>query len=402
MICFKNIFWVEVSWMKLGLVHEFKKLFNTEEEVKVFFAPGRVNLIGEHTDYNGGHVFPCALGMGTYVVVGKRADSRIRLFSKNFEELGIIEVDIHGLDYDKEHNWANYPKGIVKILKDAGFEMKTGFNMMFYGNIPNGAGLSSSASIELATCIALKDTFKLNTDMLEMVKLSQKSENEYMGVNCGIMDQFACGMGKKDHAIFLNTNNLNYEYVPIKLDGISIIIANTNKSRGLGDSKYNERRAECERALDAINKEMNISWLCDLTVEEFEKNKHLIQNELEQKRARHVVYENERTTDAVKALNRGNLMLFGALMNASHASLCNDYEVTGFELDTLVSAAWENGAIGSRMTGAGFGGCTVNLVENDKVNGFIDKVGKEYSKKVGYNADFHRVFIGDGARQIVE
>jgi len=382
------------------LANDFKNIFNEKEESKAFFAPGRVNLIGEHTDYNGGHVFPCALSVGTYIIVRKRKDSKIRLFSKNFKDIGIIEVSIHELDYDKEHSWANYPKGIVKIFKDAGFRIETGFDMLYFGNIPNGAGLSSSASIELATSIALKAIFKFDVNMIDMVKYSQKSENEYIGVNCGIMDQFACGMGKKDHAILLNTNTLNYEYAPIKLDEISIIIANTNKRRGLADSKYNSRRGECERALEAIKKKMNISWLCDLTEEEFERNKFFIKDEILKKRARHVVYENSRTIEAVKALNSGDLKLFGELMNASHVSLRDDYEVTGLELDTLVSAAWKNGAIGSRMTGAGFGGCTVNLVHNDRVDEFVEKVGKEYKEKIGYKADFYTVSIGDGARQV--
>ncbi|MBF8983248.1 galactokinase [Lutibacter sp. B2] len=382
------------------LVDDFNEIFKTKKEVHTFFAPGRVNLIGEHTDYNGGHVFPCALTFGTYAIARKRDDSKIRLFSKNFNDIGIIEVDLCDLVYDKKDDWANYPKGVVKIFKDAGLEIETGFEVLFFGNIPNGAGLSSSASIELATSIVLKDLFNLDIDMIQMVKLSQKSENEFIGVKCGIMDQFAIGMGKKEYAILLDTNTLKYEYVPMKLDGISIVIANTNKRRGLGDSKYNQRRSECESALKVLQEKLDISSLGDLSEERFEENKDFIQNEIHRKRAKHAVYENQRTMKAVKALNDGNIKGFGQLMNGSHISLRDDYEVTGTELDTLVSAAWKNGAIGSRMTGAGFGGCTVSLVYDHERTGFIEKVGKDYEEKIGYKADFYVVSIGDGARQI--
>jgi galactokinase len=311
-----------------------------------------------------------------------------------------VETDINDLVYDSAHDWANYPKGIVKTFIDAGFAIDKGFEILYLGNIPNGAGLSSSASIELTTSVALKALFRLNVDMLEMVKLSQRSENMFNGVNCGIMDQFACGMGKRDHAMLLDTTNLEYKYVPVKLEGVSIVIANTNKRRGLADSKYNERRSQCEGALAALQQKLNISSLGDLTEEEFEENKHLIADEVQRKRAKHAVYENQRTIKAVKALDEGDLKSFGELMNASHISLRDDYEVTGIELDSLVSAAWDNGAIGSRMTGAGFGGCTVSLVQNDSISIFIEKVGKEYLDKIGYKADFYVASIGDGARQI--
>ena len=383
-----------------SMTEAFKNIFGIEEDIYRFFAPGRVNLIGEHTDYNGGHVFPCALTFGTYAIARKRQDSRLRLFSGNFEAAGMIEADLEGLAYDKAHDWANYPKGIVKTLREAGFRINKGLDIMFYGNIPNGAGLSSSASIELATCVALKKLFQLDVEMLEMVKLSQKSENQYNGVNCGIMDQFACGMGKKNHAMLLDTTTLEYEYVPVSLEGVSIIIANTNKRRGLADSKYNERRGQCEAALSALQQKLTIASLGDLSEQEFEENKHLITDETERRRARHAVYENQRTIAAVKALNQGDIEGFGKLMNASHISLRDDYEVTGVELDTLVSAAWENGAIGSRMTGAGFGGCTVSLVSNDRITEFIERVGGKYLDKIGYRADFYVASIGDGARQI--
>jgi galactokinase len=387
--------------MKLETLNQdFTNRFGGEEGVFTFFAPGRVNLIGEHTDYNGGHVFPCALSFGTYAIAQKRKDTKIRLFSKNFESFGNIEVDVNDLIYDPANDWANYPIGMVKTFRDAGYLVESGFDVMYYGNIPNGAGLSSSASIELVTSVLLRTLFDLDIEMLEMVRLSQRTENQFVGVNCGIMDQFASGMGKKDHAMLLDTNTLKYEYVPFEAEGITIVIANTNKRRSLAGSKYNERRSECENALKALQEKLEVSSLGDLSEERFEAYKHLIGNEIEQRRAKHAVYENQRTLKAVMALNAGNTQLFGELMNASHISLRDDYEVTGIELDTLVEAAWENGAIGSRMTGAGFGGCTVSLVREDQVEGFIERVGKVYEDKMGYKADFYVVAIGDGARQI--
>ncbi|MDF2545420.1 MAG: galactokinase [Anaerosolibacter sp.] len=382
------------------LIHDFTNRFGGEEGIMTFFAPGRVNLIGEHTDYNGGHVFPCALSFGTYAVARKRNDTKIRLFSKNFEDFGTIEVDISSLSYNDANDWANYPIGMVKIFRDAGYQVESGFDVLYDGNIPNGAGLSSSASIELVTSVLLKSLYNLDIDMIEMVKMSQRAENQFVGVNCGIMDQFASGMGKKDHAMLLDTNTLKYAYVPIKTKGITIVIANTNKRRSLSGSKYNERRSECENALKALQQELEISSLGDLTEERFDAYQHLIQSGIEQRRARHAVYENQRTLKAVNALNAGNIQLFGELMNASHISLRDDYEVTGIELDTLVEAAWENEAIGSRMTGAGFGGCTVSLVHEEKVHKFIENVGNIYEEKIGYKADFYVVAIGDGARQI--
>lgn len=383
-----------------NLKKEFSEIYKTEEKVYTFFAPGRVNLIGEHTDYNGGHVFPCAINFGTYAVVKKRDDYKLRLYSMNFKEFGIIEADIRCLVNDESHDWANYPKGTVKTFQDAGFKIDSGFDVLFYGNIPNGAGLSSSASIELVTSIILKVFFNLDVNMIDMVKLSQKAENQFIGVNCGIMDQFACGMGKKDYAILLDTNTLKYEYAPLEIDGISIVIANTNKRRGLTGSKYNERRSECENALKSLQKKLDVSYLGDLNEEDFEKNKHLIENETERKRAKHAVFENQRTIKAVKALNEGKIELFGKLMDESHISLRDDYEVSCIELNTLVSAAWKNGVVGSRMTGAGFGGCTVSLVYENQVEDFIKNVGKEYEEKIGYKADFYIVSIGDGARQL--
>jgi len=383
-----------------SLLDDFNTIFNRSGEVLRFFAPGRVNLIGEHTDYNGGHVFPCALTLGTYALAQKNDSSVIRLYSKNFEAAGVIEADLSNIRYDKDKDWANYPLGIVRTFQNAGYSIDKGFDILFLGNIPNGAGLSSSASIELVTSVALKTMFELDIDMLDMVKLSQKSENQFNGVNCGIMDQFASGMCKKDHALLLNTNTLSYKHVPMVMDQVSIVIANTNKRRGLADSKYNERRQECDRALQALQTMLKIYYLGDLTEEQFDEHSYLIENETDRKRAKHAVYENQRAIKAVKALEEGNLQVFGKLMDESHISLRDDYEVSGIELDTLVAAAWKNGAIGSRMTGAGFGGCTVNLIPTADIPSFIENVGKEYEQKIGYKADFYVVSTGDGAKQI--
>jgi len=378
----------------------FKRVYKCEAE-KVFFAPGRVNLIGEHTDYNGGNVFPCAITFGTYASIKKRADKKIRFYSENFKELGIMEIDIDDMKYNKEHDWANYPKGVIWVFENNGMKIDSGFDILFYGDIPNGAGLSSSASIEVVTGVILKDLYNFDLSMIDIIKYSQKAENEYVGVNCGIMDQFAIGMGKKDNAILLDTNTLKYQYSSIKLDGASIVIANTNKRRGLADSKYNERRAECETALKDLQSELKINALCEINEDTFEKNRHLIKNEVCARRAKHAIYENQRTLKAVKALENKDIKLFGELMNKSHISLRDDYEVTGIELDTLVEIAWKMpGVVGSRMTGAGFGGCTVSIVKDEFVDDFIKNVGEEYKKKIGYEAVFYVAQIGDGARKL--
>lgn len=385
--------------MKEKIKSKFEELFGKEGEIKTYFAPGRVNLIGEHTDYNGGHVFPCALTMGTYAVARKRNDNRLRLYSMNFEKLGVLESTINELKYKKEENWINYPKSMIWAMKEEGFNIDTGFDILYYGTIPNGAGLSSSASIEVLTGFVLKDLFKLDVDMVKIALLGQKAENKYVGVNCGIMDQFVIANGKKNCAIFLDTANLEYEYAPVELKEEKIVIMNTNKKRGLGDSKYNERRAECEEALKELQTKLDIKSLGELTEEEFEENKYLIKDENRKKRAKHAVYENQRTIKAVEALRENKIEELGKLMIASHNSLRDDYEVTGKELDTLVEESLkQDGVVGARMTGAGFGGCAVSIVKNDKVEDFIKNVGKAYKDKIGYNADFYAVEIGDGPR----
>lgn len=383
--------------MKEKLLKEFERVFGTAQEAEVFFAPGRVNLIGEHTDYNGGHVFPCALTIGTYAAARKREDNKLRFYSMNFKSMDIIEVSLDKLSYVKSDNWTNYPKGVLKILIDAGYQIQNGMDVVYCGNIPNSSGLSSSASLEVLTAYIAREFNKFTLDFVTMAKLTQKAENEFIGVNCGIMDQFAIAMGKKDHAIFLDTSNLSYEYAPIVLKEAKIVIACSNKKRGLGDSKYNERREECESALESLQMITKITSLGELSEKEFEEHKQVIKDERKRKRAKHAVYENQRTIRAVEALKANNIALFGQLMNESHISLRDDYEVTGIELDTLVESAWkQDGVIGSRMTGAGFGGCTVSIVKNDKVEDFIKKVGETYFNKIGYAADFYVVEVGNG------
>ena len=382
------------------LEQKFQEVFGSPAE-KHFFAPGRVNLIGEHTDYNGGNVFPCAIDKGTYGLVKKRNDRKFRMYSENFADLGVMEFTLDELTNDKKHDWANYPKGVIKMFLEASQKIDSGFDILFSGNIPNGAGLSSSASIEMLTAIVLKDLFHLSIDPVEMAQLGKKTENLFIGVNSGIMDQFAVAMGKKDHAILLDCNTLKYDYVPVVLKDEVIVIANTNKRRGLADSKYNERRAECDEALAELQTKLPIKALGELSIEQFEANKDLIKSPVRQKRAKHAVYENQRTLKAQKELSAGNLAEFGKLMNQSHISLRDDYEVTGVELDTLAALAWEQpGVVGSRMTGAGFGGCTVSIVKKDKVDDFIKNVGEAYKNKIGYAADFYIASVSDGAKKL--
>ncbi|MBE5868991.1 MAG: galactokinase [Lachnospiraceae bacterium] len=383
--------------MKKTILTKFAQVFGDNEGAKAYFAPGRVNLIGEHTDYNGGHVFPCALTIGTYGVARKRDDNKLRFYSMNFEHLGVIESSLDDLKPYKEADWTNYPKGIIWAFGEKGMQVPQGMDLLLCGNIPNGSGLSSSASVEVLTGFILRDLFGFEVTNTELALIGQFSENKFNGVNCGIMDQFAIAMGKKDHAIFLDTADLSYEYAPIKLQGAKIVIVCSNKKRGLGDSKYNERRSECEQALSELQKKADIKTLGDLTGEKFEEIKGVIASDVRMKRAKHAVYENQRTIQAVQALKENDIKQFGQLMNASHVSLRDDYEVTGVELDTLAEEAWKvEGVIGSRMTGAGFGGCTVSIVKDEAIDTFIEQVGAAYLEKIGYAADFYVVEVGDG------
>ena len=387
--------------MKEKLIATFKEKFGDGGDIRSYFAPGRVNLIGEHTDYNGGHVFPCALTIGTYFIARQREDRVLRFYSTNFESLGIIESSLDNLVWSKEADWTNYPMGVMWAFGEKGYKITNGFDILLCGNIPNGSGLSSSASVEVGTGVVLRDMYGFDVSMIDIALIGQYSENNFNKVNCGIMDQFAIAMGKKDHAIFLDTADLSYEYAPIVLKDAKIVIACSNKKRGLGDSKYNERRAECEEALAELQTVVDIKSLGELDEAQFEQYRSAIKSEVRQRRAKHAVYENQRTIKAVAALKAGDIEEFGKLMIASHDSLRDDYEVTGKELDTLVASALkQDGVIGSRMTGAGFGGCTVSIVKNDNIDAFIENVGKEYKDTIGYAADFYVVEVGDGAGTI--
>ncbi len=387
--------------MKEVVLQKFAEVYGDTEGAQVYFAPGRVNMIGEHTDYNGGHVFPCALTIGTYGAARKRQDRKLRFYSMNFEHLGVLESSLDALRPDPQADWTNYPKGVIWAFGEKGMEVPVGMDILLNGNIPNGSGLSSSASVEVLTGFILRDLFGFEVSNQDLALIGQYSENHFNGVNCGIMDQFAIAMGKEGHAIFLDTADLSYEYAPIRLENAKIVIACSNKKRGLGDSKYNERRSECETALAELQKECHINSLGELSGEEFEKARGSIESETRRRRAKHAVYENQRTIQAVQALKNNDVAAFGQLMNASHVSLRDDYEVTGIELDTLVEEAWKvEGVIGSRMTGAGFGGCTVSIVKDEAIDAFTARVGAAYRDKVGYAADFYVVEIGDGPRRL--
>lgn len=388
--------------MQKELMQKFYEIFGNEGDVRSYFAPGRVNLIGEHTDYNGGHVFPCALTIGTYGIARKREDNKIRFYSANFSKLGVIETSLDDLVPSEKAGWTNYPKGVMWAFEKRGYKLTSGVDFLIWGNIPNGSGLSSSASLEVLTGVMLRDLFGFDEiTMQDLALIGQYSENNFNGMNCGIMDQFASAMGKKDCAIFLDTSNLNFEYAPVKLPDAKIVITNSKVKHSLVGSAYNDRRNECETALKDLQKVTDIQTLGDLTEEEFEAHKDAIQDSVCRVRAKHAVYENQRTIKAVNALKENNIEEFGRLMNASHVSLRDDYEVSCEEIDILVDLAWQiPGVIGSRITGGGFGGCTVSIVKNDAVDTFIDTIGKQYKEKVGHEAEFYVVEIGDGAGKL--
>ncbi len=383
--------------MKEAVLKKFGELYGDTQGVNVYFAPGRVNLIGEHTDYNGGHVFPCALTIGTYVAARKRADRKLTFYSMNFDRLGVVEGSLDDLTPSKEAEWTNYPKGVMWAFAGRGMKMDCGLDIVLYGNIPNGSGLSSSASLEVVTGYVLKDLYGFDVTNVDLAKIGQYSENNFNGMNCGIMDQFASAMGKKDNAIFLDTADLSYEYAPLVLDGAKIVVTNSNVKHSLVNSAYNERRSECEKALEELQTVVEIKGLGDLSEEQFEAHKGAIKSEVRVKRAKHAVYENQRTIRAVAALKNNDLKLFGELMNASHVSLRDDYAVSCEEIDVLVEEAWKvDGVIGSRITGGGFGGCTVSIVRDEAVDAFREKVGAAYQERAGRTADFYVVEIGDG------
>lgn len=386
------------------LIKEFENRFGKGGEIRIFQSPGRVNLIGEHTDYNGGYVFPAALTMRTAIAYRKRNDNIIKMMATDLDD--VVCADINNLGGYKDLWWGNYQIGIADVMKKKGYEI-CGCDMLFDDTTPHGGGLSSSAAIEVATALAFATVsneikgIKEPVDMVEMAKISQQAEHEYIGVMCGIMDQFASAMGKKNHAIMLNCKTLEYDLVPVNIEGYKLVISNTNKKRSLADSKYNERRSECEEAVEGLKKSMpDITCLADVTPEQFEQYRKDIANPIAAKRAEHVVYEIDRVVKSRQALNKNDIAEFGRLMNASHDSLRDLYQVTGIELDTLVNEARKiSGVLGSRMTGAGFGGCTVSIVKDESVDEFIKTVGENYTEKIGYAPSFYISEIGDGGRE---
>jgi galactokinase len=387
--------------MKEQVLKKFEDLYGDAGGAGVYFAPGRVNMIGEHTDYNGGHVFPCALTIGTYAAVKKRTDRKLRFYSMNFDSMGVIESSLDDLTPSDAAGWTNYPKGVMWAFAERGMKMDCGLDIVLNGNIPNGSGLSSSASLEVLTGFYLRDLFGFDVANVDLALIGQYSENNFNGMNCGIMDQFASAMGKKDNAIFLDTADLSYQYAPLVLDGAKIIVTNSNVKHSLVNSAYNERRSECEKALEELKTVVDIKGLGDLSEKQFEANKGAIKDEIRKKRAKHAVYENQRTIRAVEALKNNNLKEFGELINASHVSLRDDYEVSCDEIDVLVEEAWKvDGVIGSRITGGGFGGCTVSIVKDEAVETFKEKVGAAYQERVGKTADFYVVEIGDGPSKL--
>lgn len=385
------------------VLQAFEQQFGDTEGVRLFFAPGRVNLIGEHTDYNGGHVFPCAISLGTYAAARKRTDRVMRFFSVNFEKIGVISTSLDDLTPSKQAGWTNYPKGVVWAFAQKGHPIDCGFDMVIYGDIPNGSGLSSSASLEVLTGEMLRSFFGMEDALTneDLALIGQYSENEYNGMKCGIMDQFASAMGKEGNAIFLDTNSMEFEYAPLNLAGMKLMVTNTNKKHSLVDSEYNLRREQCGRALADLQKKLDVKTLGDLSIEEYEANKDLIEDEVCRRRAKHAVYENQRTIEAVAALKAGDVEHFGKLMNESHVSLRDDYETSCKEADILAEEAWKiPGVLGSRITGGGFGGCTVSIVKDEAVEEFQKKLGEVYLEKVGYPASFYTLEIGGGPKEL--
>ena len=406
--CLQNVIWtvlvengmVQVS--KVNLYDQFEAVFGPGRLPIACFAPGRVNLIGEHTDYNGGHVLPCALNLGITALARPNGSDVVRVCSVQYGRDKIFSIPIHGANYDPDIGWANYPAGVICTLAHHGYLLPSGCDLMFSSNLPSGAGLSSSAALEVAVAYSLHLLFFPQLSRQEMAQFSQETENQFIGVQSGIMDPFASAMCKTGHALFLRTSDLVYKHVPCNLDGYALIIANTNKHHQLVTSAYNQRRQECEQALKILRNVTNADTLCALTADDLERFAHVLPNETLLRRAQHAVTENARTIDAANALENGDLTTFGRLMHASHVSLRDDFDVSCFELDTLVDAAWDLPyVLGARMTGGGFGGCTVNLVETHAVQQFVQKVGHVYTQKTGRTADFYLAALGAGVHEIL-
>ncbi|MBC7088016.1 MAG: galactokinase [Tissierellales bacterium] len=380
------------------LKDKFVELYG-DGDIFTFFSPSRINLIGEHIDYNGGRVLPAAINIGTYGLVRKRADDLINLTSENIDLK--VTVSLEDVKYDRAHGWGNYPKGVLYFMKEREYNIG-GMDILVKGNIPNGAGLSSSASLELLIAEMANILFNNGEiPMLELVKLCQRAENEFIGVRCGIMDQFAIGMGKKNKVILLDTNTLEYEYIEISLGDNALVVMDTNKRRELSDSKYNERRAECEEGLKILQEFRNINSLCDLSIEEYNSLKSHISDDKIRKRVKHVVYENNRVNLTSTALRIGDIESLGKFLIESHNSLKDLYEVTGIELDSIVNAANSfDFCLGARMMGAGFGGCAIAIVEREKLEEFMSHVERIYKKEIGKQCKFYIAEISDGTRQL--
>ena len=373
----------------------------TDGEIRIFASPARINIIGEHIDYNGGKVFPAAIDKYLYVALRKRSDSKITYTDLKFP--GVFTFDINDIfSYRKENDYANYLNGILAILKKQGKVIPCGFDALIASNVPPAGGISSSSALECGFAYAISEVFGLNLSRIEIALAGQQSEHEFMNVKCGIMDQFIISTAKRNTAELLNCATLEYEYVPLELGDYRFVVMNTKKKRQLADSKYNERRAQCEKALEILqNSGVKIADLCSLTMKEFEDCGKAITDPLLFARARHCISENDRVLQAVSALKAGNLVQLGELLNASHKSLKDDYEVTGIELDTLADTAnAQEGCLGARMTGAGFGGCAIALVHKDKIQNFIANVQKKYTETVGHDAGFFACSSGDGVKEI--
>ena len=388
--------------MKLNELKSAYEAAYQKSATDIFFSPGRVNLIGEHTDYNGGFVFPCALSFGTYLLISPNSEQKINFRSLNMEAVYSLELtQLTSPLPDKA--WANYPLGVFAQFIKRGVVITQGYDILFWGNVPAGAGLSSSAAMEVVTAYAFNELLGIGYDRTELAKIGRAAEHEFAGVMCGIMDQFASAQGKKDHAIYLNCDTLEFDLVPVKLEGIKVVVSNTHSPHHLDSGAYNDRVRQCQLAVQQISAVRPIKNLAELSQADFNQVEHAITDEVAHRRARHVVGEVQRTKDAVEALQHGDIATFGTLMTQSHISLRDDYEVTGLQLDSLAEAAWKvDGVLGSRMTGGGFGGCTVSLVRDEAIPTFIEQVGAEYTKKTGLKADFYIAEIGDGAHRIVE
>jgi len=384
---------------EIKLLRKFGEKFGIATDSKLYFAPGRVNLIGEYTDYNGGYVLPCGLSIGTYAVASRRTDQKIKLYSMNYESEGVIEIELSNIDHFSKNLWTSYPLGVIKNLIDHGYDMPSGINMLVYGDLPIGAGVGSSASLEILSALVVKDLYWLDDlTMKEMALLCQEAEHRYIGKKCGIMDQFTVARSRRNYAMLLNTKDLSFKRIPLGLEDSKIVIINTCVNHSQKKEAYNHRRKECEKALEDLQKQVYIHQLCDLSVSDFEEYKKYIQNDTDRKRAEHVVYENKRTLDAAKALEDGDLTKFGRLMQASHCSLKNNFEVSCKELDFLTQMAWESeGVIGARMTGGGFGGSTVNIVKTEQLEEFIATLKQAYFKEFGIHFQFFMAEVSDGA-----